>query len=48
MKFGKRKKLKKELRKELMAVACHPNRWRDWCMSEDNEKEIDPMFIQEL
>ena len=24
------------------------NRWWDWCMSEDEKKEIDPMFIEEL
>ena len=31
-----------------MPVAWHPNRWWDWCMSEDEKKEIDPMFIEEL
>ena len=45
--FRKRKELKKELSEELMPVARHPDRWWDWCMSED-EKEIDPMFIKEL
>ena len=23
-----------------MPVAWHPNRWWDWCMSEDEKKEI--------
>ena len=31
-----------------MSVAWHPNRWWDWCVSEDEKKEIDPMFVDEL
>ena len=31
-----------------MSVSWHPNRLWDWCMSEDEKKEIDPMFIEEL
>ena len=34
--------------KDLMSVAWHPKRWWDWCVSEDEKKEIDPMFIKEL
>ena len=30
-----------------MPVACHPNIWWDWCVSEDQKEEIDPMFIKE-
>ena len=40
MKFGKCKALKKELNAELMSVALYPNRWWDWCVSEDGKKEI--------
>ena len=29
-----------------MPVAWHPKRWWDWCVSEDEKKEI--MFIEEL
>ena len=47
-KAEKRKELQKELSEELMPVAWHPNRWWGWCMSEDEKKEIDPMFIEEL
>ena len=47
-KFEKGKALKKELNKELMPAAWHPNRLRDWCMLEDKKKEIDPIFIEEL
>ena len=31
-----------------MPVAWHPDRWWGWCMSEDEEKEIDPMVIEDL
>ena len=48
IKFRKHKECKKGLSKELIPVAWHPNRWKDWCMSEDEKKEIDPMFIEEL
>ena len=47
-KFEKRKALKKELNEELMPAAWHPNRRWDWCISEDEKREIDPMFIEEL
>ena len=38
----------KKLIEELMPVAWHPNRWWDWWVSEDEKKEIDPMFIEGL
>ena len=47
-KFEKRKELKKELNEKLMPVAWHPNRRWDWCVSDDEKKEIDPMFTVEL
>ena len=31
-----------------MPVVWNPDRWWDCCMSEDEKKEIDPMFIEEL
>ena len=31
-----------------MDIAWHTDRLWDWCMSEDEKKEIDPMFIEEL
>ena len=48
IKFEKHKALKKELNEELMPVARHSNRWRDWCVSEDEKNETDSMFIEEL
>ena len=45
----KRKAFKKELNEELMPVGWHPEKWWDWCMSEnEKKKETDPMFIEEL
>ena len=31
-----------------MPIVWHPSRWWDFCVSEDEKKEIDPMFIEEL
>ena len=31
-----------------MPLGWHPDKWWDWCMSEDEKKEIDPSFIQDL
>ena len=31
-----------------MPITWHSNRWWDFCVSEDEEKEIDSMFIEEL
>ena len=39
IKFEKRKAFKKELNKELIPAAWHPNRWWHWCKSEDEKKE---------
>ena len=33
---------------ELMPVAWHSERWWDFCVSEDEKKEIDPIFIEKL
>ena len=44
-KFEKLKTLLKELNEELMSVLCHPNRWWDRCVSENEKKETDSMFI---
>ena len=31
-----------------MSIAWHPKRWWDWCLSEDEKKEIDNMLTKEL
>ena len=31
-----------------MAIAWHPSPWWDWCLPEDEKKEIETIFIEEL
>ena len=38
--------LEKELNEELIRIASHPNRWWSFCVSEDEKKEINPIFIE--
>ena len=38
----------KKLSEELMPIALHPKRWWNFCVSEDEKEEIDPIFIEEL
>ena len=47
-KFEKLKELRKEFNEELMSTAWHSKRWCDWCVSKNDKKEIDRMFIKEL
>ena len=37
--YQKRKVQKAKIIKEVMTVAWHPSRWRDWWMSEDKKKD---------
>ena len=47
LKFEKRKALKKEIKEELMPVACHPNRWWDGGRHKmKQKKEIEPIFTE--
>ena len=47
-KFKKRKALekKKKISEELMPIARHPKRWWNICMSEDEKREIEPIFTE--
>ena len=31
-----------------MPIAWHPKRWWNFCVPEDEKKEIDPIFIEEF
>ena len=33
---------------ELMSIAWHPNRWYNLCVSKNEKKEIDSIFIEDL
>ena len=39
------KHLKKDKR-IVMPIALHPKRWWNFCMTEDEEKEIEPIFTK--
>ena len=43
--YKQRKGFKKEISKELMIVAWHAIRWWDWCMTEDEKKEIESIYL---
>ena len=44
----KRKVLKMNISEELMLIAWHPKRWWNFCVSEDEKKEIEPIFTEGL
>ena len=44
-KLKQRKAFKKEISKELMPIAWHPTTWWDWCMWEDEGKEIEQFLL---
>ena len=44
--YQKRKSQKLKIKEELLPIACHPSRWWDWCMSEDERKETDQKEIK--
>ena len=46
-KFEKREALKKDINKELMLVVWHSRRWWNFCMSEDEKKEIEPIITEQ-
>ena len=34
-----------KIKEELLPIAWHPNRVMDWCMSEDEKKETEKLFL---
>ena len=42
--YKKREAQKASIKKELIPIAWHPSRWWDWCMSEDEKKEIEKLW----
>ena len=45
-KFEKRKALKKKISEELIPIVWYRKRWWNFCMSEDEKKEIEPIFTE--
>ena len=37
--YQKRKAQKASIKEELLPIALHPSRYRDWCMSKDKKKK---------
>ena len=46
IKFEKQKKLKEKISEELMPTAWRPKRWWSFWVSEDEKKEIEPIFTK--
>ena len=42
--YKKRKAQKVKIKKELMPIAWHPSRYLDWCMPEEEKKEIGKLW----
>ena len=42
--YIKRKAQKAKIKEELMPVAWHPDRCWNWCVTEDEEKELEKYF----
>ena len=38
----------KKKKKELIPIACHPKRWWNFCLTEDEKIEIETTFIEGL
>ena len=47
IRFEKCKAYKKMISEELIPIAWHPKRWWNFCMSEDVEKETEPIFTEQ-
>ena len=43
--YQKRKAQKASIKEELMSIAWHPSRYWDCCMSEDEKKETEKLFL---
>ena len=39
--YKQRKAQKAQIKEELMPVAWHPDRWWNWCVPEDEKKELE-------
>ena len=42
--YEQRKAQKAKIKEELMSVAWHPDRWWNWCVPEDEKKELEIYF----
>ena len=42
--YQKLKTQKAQIKEELIAIACYPSKWWDWCMSEEGKKETEKLW----
>ena len=45
MTIKKRKAQKAQIKKELMPIAGHPSRYWDWCISEDEKRNTEALWV---
>ena len=43
--YRKRKEQKARIKEDLMPIAWHPSRYWDWCLSEDEKREKEKLFL---
>ena len=43
--YKKRKAQKAKIKEELLPITWHPSRYWDWCMSEDEKKETEKLWV---
>ena len=43
--YDKRKAQKAKIKEELIPIAWHPSRWWDWCVSKDDKKYTEKLFL---
>ena len=41
--YKKRKAQKASIKEELLPIAWHPLKWRDWCMSEHKKRDTEKL-----
>ena len=42
--YKKRRAQKASIKEELLPIACHPSRWRNWCKSKDEKQGIEKLW----
>ena len=42
--YKKRRAQKASIKEELLPIAWHPSRWRNWCKSKDEKQEIEKLW----
>ena len=43
--YQKRKAQKAKIKEELSPIVWYPSKWWDWCISEDEKKEAEKLWV---